>query len=122
MIAGRLLLAGLLAIGLLGTGFAIVGDQARSEPVAVHDASAAAKKPAANIDAQLQARGATTVPRSEMPPKVAAAKRMSKYKCDKTACWCHGAKSCGPMTKLTNCASFRCNPDSGEPSCWCDKK
>ncbi len=123
MIAGRLLFAGLLAIGLLGMGFGIVGDQARSEPVAVQDASAAAKKATANIDAQLQARGATMVPRSELPKKLANAKRtMSKYQCDKTACWCHGAKSCAPMTELTNCATFNCNNDSGEPSCWCKKK
>jgi hypothetical protein len=62
------------------------------------------------------------VARSELPKKVTSGKRntSSKYPCDSKACWCRGGKSCLALTERTDCKSFRCNNDGGQPVCWCD--
>ena len=71
-VRGRLV-CGLLAIGLLGTGLRV----SRRQPEASRSRCKTLPRQeggGSNIDAQIQARGAPTVPRSELPKKLANAR------------------------------------------------
>ena len=116
----RFMFVCMLSLSMLGIAFGTTtGAQQLTGSTAAAQEISAAKKAAVNAGEQLKARGATMVPRSELPVK-ASSGRGSKYTCDKSACWCTGVKSCMKLTDKMCRGGFRCNNDGGQPVCWCD--